>query len=142
MTYTRHGPIITYNFFERVTTHQHKKFSLWVIVTQWRENSGILCILHKVLEIIFHSYSNKTLMILSKINMLLKGFESKTQIQIHIPMNTWYFIQKPEIHKGQLKSSLTNGASLTRFLCGEESRQRHIYQPEQNLQTEWFKSLT
>lgn len=132
MTHIRHGPITTSNLFERVTTHQHKMSSLQVIVTQWRENAGILWTVHKILEIISHSYSNKPLKLVSKINMLIKGFESKTQIQIRIPMNTWYFIKKPEIYDGKLKSSLTNGASLTRFRCGEESRQRHICQPEQN----------
>ena len=50
-----------------------------------------------VLEVILHSYSNEILMIVSKINMLIKEFEWKPQTQIHIPMNTWYFIKKPEI---------------------------------------------
>lgn len=64
--------------------------------------------------------------------MLIKGFESKAQIQICIYMNPWYFIKKQEIYNEKLKYSLKNGATLAGFQCGEESRERHIHQPEEN----------
>lgn len=46
-----------------------------------------------------------------------------------------------EIYNGKLKYTMGNGATLTGFQCGEESRERHIHQPEEN-SSKWFKSLT
>jgi hypothetical protein len=42
---------------------------------------------------------------------MINGIELKIQIQIYTPVDTWYFIKKPEVHTGKKKEYSTNGTA-------------------------------
>ena len=51
---------------------------------------------------------------------------------IHMLMDTWFLIKKPEIQSGKKTTSSTNVFGQSGWLYVEESKENHTYYSEQN----------
>ena len=76
-----------------------------------------------------------------KTGMLTNGIESKTQILIHKPMNTWFSTKELKLYNGRKKASLTNGAGITGMSTCRRMKIDPYLSPCTKLKSKWIKDL-